>query len=150
MTSTKIFLLQRIQHEFSIYFCWMLLKSSDDVASVVGHYLLILLQRLKFRLKRLPKGCNGKVLIRHRTWKARVNQNITVQKDTWISAQLKCQTADLNLYSNRAYLIDVLWCQPIKLMQVVSTSEFHEYWWKNVDFIFFVPSIYCRASEVTT
>ena len=25
------------------------------------------------------------------------------------------------------YLIDVLWCQPIKLIQVVSTSEFHEY-----------------------
>ena len=24
-------------------------------------------------------------------------------------------------------LIDVLWCQPIKLVQVVSTSEFHEY-----------------------
>ena len=28
---------------------------------------------------------------------------------------------------HRAYLIDVLWCQPIKLIQVVSTSEFHEY-----------------------
>ena len=27
----------------------------------------------------------------------------------------------------RKYLIDVLWCQPIKLIQVVSTSEFHEY-----------------------
>jgi hypothetical protein len=25
------------------------------------------------------------------------------------------------------YLIDVLWGQPIKLIQVVSTSEFHEY-----------------------
>ena len=25
------------------------------------------------------------------------------------------------------YLLDVLWCQPIKLIQVVSTSEFHEY-----------------------
>ena len=25
------------------------------------------------------------------------------------------------------YLVDVLWCQPIKLIQVVSTSEFHEY-----------------------
>ena len=48
------------------------------------------------------------------------------------------------------YILDVLWCQPIKLIQVVSTSEFHEYWWKDVDFIFFVPSIYCRASEVTT
>ena len=25
------------------------------------------------------------------------------------------------------YLLDVLWGQPIKLIQVVSTSEFHEY-----------------------
>ena len=39
------------------------------------------------------------------------------------------------------YLVDVLWCQPIKLIQVVSTSEFHEYWWNDIDFIFFVPSI---------
>ena len=27
----------------------------------------------------------------------------------------------------RAYIVDVLWGQPIKLIQVVSTSEFHEY-----------------------
>ena len=39
------------------------------------------------------------------------------------------------------YLLDVLWGQPIKLIQVVSTSEFHEYWWNDADFIFFVPSI---------
>ena len=25
------------------------------------------------------------------------------------------------------YILDVLWCQPIKLIQVISTSEFHEY-----------------------
>ena len=25
------------------------------------------------------------------------------------------------------YSLDVLWCQPIKLIHVVSTSEFHEY-----------------------
>ena len=33
--------------------------------------------------------------------------------------------------------IDVLWCRPIKLIQVVSTSELDEYWWKDIDFIFF-------------
>ena len=48
------------------------------------------------------------------------------------------------------YRIDFLWGQPIKLIQVVSTSEFHEYRWNDVDFNFFVPSIQCRASEVTT
>ena len=30
--------------------------------------------------------------------------------------------------------LDVLWCQPIKLIQVVSNSEFHEYWW-NLHFL---------------
>ena len=49
-----------------------------------------------------------------------------------------------------SHLLDVLWCQPFKLIQVVSTSEFDEYWWNNADSIFFVPSIYCRASEITT
>ena len=35
--------------------------------------------------------------------------------------------------------LDVLWCQPIKLIHVVSTSEFHEYRWNDVDYIFFRP-----------
>ena len=38
-------------------------------------------------------------------------------------------------------ILDVLWCQPIKLIQIVSTSEIHEYWWNDIDFIVFVPSI---------
>ena len=48
------------------------------------------------------------------------------------------------------YILDVLWGQPIKLIQVVSTSEFHEYRWNDLDFIFFVPSTCCGASEVQT
>ena len=32
------------------------------------------------------------------------------------------------------YTLDVLWGQPIKLIQVVSNSEFHEYWWNDLDF----------------
>ena len=28
---------------------------------------------------------------------------------------------------DESYILDVLWGQPIKLIQVVSTSEFHEY-----------------------
>ena len=40
----------------------------------------------------------------------------------------------------KGYSINVLWCQPIKLIQVVSTSEFHEYWWNDLDFIFLSPS----------
>ena len=30
-------------------------------------------------------------------------------------------------YGVATYVLDVLWGQPIKLIQVVSTSEFHEY-----------------------
>ena len=57
------------------------------------------------------------------------------------------------------YRLDVLWRQPIKLIQVVSTSEFHEYWWNDIDFIFFIPSIllqglrslkHCLPSKPTT
>ena len=55
----------------------------------------------------------------------------------------------LYTYGMYTYCIDVLWCQPIKLIQVVSTSEFHEYWWNDVDFIFFIPSIFCRALEAS-
>ena len=33
-------------------------------------------------------------------------------------------------------LLDVLWGQPIKLIQVFSTSEFYEYWWNNIFNIF--------------
>ena len=30
-------------------------------------------------------------------------------------------------FATKSYRVDVLWCQPIKLIHVVSTSEFHEY-----------------------
>ena len=49
--------------------------------------------------------------------------------------------------NNMSYTLDVLCCQPIKLIQAVSTSEFHEYQCNNVVFIFFVPSGFWRASE---
>ena len=39
--------------------------------------------------------------------------------------------------------------QSIKLIQVFSTSDFHEYWWNDIVFIFFVPSTLCRASEAS-
>ena len=45
--------------------------------------------------------------------------------------------------------IDLLCRQQIKLFQVVSTSEFHEYQWNNVVFIFFVPSGFWWASEAS-
>ena len=37
------------------------------------------------------------------------------------------------------YIVDILWGQPIKLIHVVSTLEFHEYQWNDVIFIFLPP-----------
>ena len=37
------------------------------------------------------------------------------------------------------YVIDVLWGQPIKLIQVDSTVGFHDYWWNNIVFLIFCP-----------
>ena len=42
-------------------------------------------------------------------------------------------------HSISTYLVDVLLCQQIKLIQVVSTSESHEYWWNKVDFFLSLP-----------
>ena len=47
-------------------------------------------------------------------------------------------------------ILDVLWGQPIMLVQLVSTSEFHEYWWKELENIFLVPAAFWGASEVRT
>ena len=42
----------------------------------------------------------------------------------------------LPLFYFYKYIIDVLWGQPIRLIQVVSASEFHEYLWNKIVFIF--------------
>ena len=47
------------------------------------------------------------------------------------------------------YWIEVLWGQRIKLIQVISSSELHEYWLNNVVFIFFCPLGFCRASKAS-
>ena len=48
------------------------------------------------------------------------------------------------------YVLDILCRQQIKLFQVVSTSEFHEYWWNNLENIFLVPGAFWGASEART
>ena len=40
------------------------------------------------------------------------------------------------------YVLDVLWGQLIKLIQIFSTSEFHEYWWND---IFFCPLYFVQG-----
>ena len=46
------------------------------------------------------------------------------------------------------YLVDVLWGQPIKLVQVASTSELHENQQNYLLFFEIVPCHFCGASEV--
>ena len=45
------------------------------------------------------------------------------------------------------YLLEVLWGQPIKLVQVASTSELHENQWNDLVFFEIIPFYFCRASE---
>ena len=39
------------------------------------------------------------------------------------------------------HILVILWGQPIELIQVLSTLEFHEYWWKNIVYTFLSPSL---------
>ena len=44
--------------------------------------------------------------------------------------------------------LDVLRGQPLKLIQVVSNSEFHEYWWNEIGFFFeILPFPLCRPQK---
>jgi hypothetical protein len=53
-------------------------------------------------------------------------------------------------YKHTYFLVDVLWGQPIKLVQVASTSELHENQQKDLLFFEIVPCHFCGASEVET
>ena len=53
-----------------------------------------------------------------------------------------------NLPTN--YLVDVLWGQPIKPIQVASNSELRENQWTDLLFFEIVPSHFFGASEVQT
>ena len=70
-----------------------------------------------------------------------INQCTSNSLHTHIVQGRQCRKGWVNkvskiLYISIIYTLDVLWCQPIKLIQVVSTSEYHEYWWNKIDFIF--------------
>ena len=53
-------------------------------------------------------------------------------------------------HSKSTYSLDVLWGQPIKLIQVASNSELHENQWNDLLFFEIVPSHCFGASEVQT
>ena len=47
------------------------------------------------------------------------------------------------------YLVDILWGQPIKLIQVASTSELLENQRNDLVFFKIIPSHFCRVSELS-
>ena len=88
-------------------------------------------------------------------WTRLITQHSCILNILQLSLPFRCQILP-NLWKIKTkmlgyiYLskctIDVLCRQPIKPFQVVSTSEFHEYWWNNVVFIFFCSLGFWRAS----
>ena len=49
----------------------------------------------------------------------------------------------------RSYIVDVLWGQPIKLIQVASNSKLLESQRNDLFFFKIIPSHFCRASEAS-
>ena len=74
-----------------------------------------------------------------------ISKNFTVLP--WRSLKVGIVLCSLSWIDN---LLDILWGQRIKLIQVVSSSEFHKYWWNNLETIFLLPAAFCRASEART
>ena len=65
-----------------------------------------------------------------------------------IPRRLQGKIPDVRPVQGSAYIIDVLWGQPIKLVQVASTSELHENQRNDLVFFKINPSHFCRASEL--
>ena len=57
---------------------------------------------------------------------------------------------DMSLEWGITQKVDVFWGQPIKLIQAFSTSEYHEFWWNDLENIFLVPVAFWGASEART
>ena len=55
-----------------------------------------------------------------------------------------------NTSATYTYMLDVLWGQPIKLIQVASTSELRENQRNDLLFFEIVPCHFCWVSEVQT
>ena len=76
---------------------------------------------------------NG-ISFRREKFRQHILQSTCVQF-SYLLSRLESSSAGADLHYEKAilygkvstYILDVLWCQPIKLIQVVSTSEFHEY-----------------------
>ena len=84
------------------------------------------------------KILNGNCL----TWNTLVNTDMHEQTK-WRAPWL----IEVERWETPHYPLEVLRGQPIKLIQVVPTSEFHGYCWNDHFFFKIIPSHFCRASE---
>ena len=57
----------------------------------------------------------------------KVNHPLDYERIKEYNLTVRVEVSDMN-----TYVLDVLWCQPIKLIQLVTTSEFHEYFGPNI------------------
>jgi hypothetical protein len=62
---------------------------------------------------------------------------------------LKIKGCEVSRKRNKDKVVDVLWGQPIKLVQVASTSELLENQRNDLVFFKIIPSHFCRASEAS-
>ena len=82
----------------------------------------------------------------------KIRPNIWVFMFTWLPAQdwdRKSKVSCSFISLAALYSLDVLWGQPIKLVQVPSTSELLEIQRKDLVFFKIIPSHFCRASEAS-
>ena len=57
----------------------------------------------------------------------KVNHPLDYERIKEYNLTVRVEVSDMN-----TYVLDDLWCQPIKLIQLVTTSEFHEYFGPNI------------------
>ena len=68
----------------------------------------------------------------------------------WLKNTYSSSYGEIGILFGCTYVLDVLWGQPIKLIQVASNSEMHVNQWNDLLFFEIVPCHFCWASEVQT
>ena len=74
---------------------------------------------------------------------------IVVHSDFWFTRSKNQFGFQIRFISKTVHIIDVLWGQPIKLIQVASNSKLRETQWNNLLFFEIIPSHCFGASEAS-
>ena len=127
----KYFLIKRVRiFSLSFFLSYPTHILSQLIGSKVKGIIQQLCTYLKWAVHKVPhflstfRVQNVKVVTAWQAWG---------QKKTKLCPRSYWMTQKVKVFMSASYILDVLWGQPIKLIQVVSTSEFHEYWWNDVD-----------------